>query len=783
MIGKTISHYRILEKLGSGGMGDVYKAEDTKLKRTVALKFLPLELTRDEDARKRFVHEARAASALDHANIGYIHEINESDGHSYIAMAYYKGETLKDKIEQGPLPVDEAIDLAVQIARGLAKAHSKDIVHRDIKPANILLTEDGQVKIVDFGLAKLGGQTKLTKTGMTMGTIAYMSPEQTQGTNVDHRTDIWSLGIVLYEMLTGELPFKGEYEQAVLYSILNEEPEFISKLRSDLPQEIETIVEKALAKKADDRFQTMEEMLGRLQTLGEELKYGEQRKRSPILRLGRKQRRNLYRAVAVVLALVIAFGVYLWQGGAVEATQVSIAVLPLKSFGDATEEDWFTDGMTEAIITDLAKIGGMRVISRASVMQFKNTNTTLQAIADVLHVQYVIDGSVMRVGDKIKISAQLLDAHKDEHLWAEVYIEEAANVFVLQGKIAQAVANEVKVKLASQERSLLSTTRQVNPEAHEAYLKGVFHFNKVTPEGTKEVQIEKIQVGNRIAVAQDMIIPVDGKIVEGQAAVDESAVTGESMPHHRGVGDDVIAGGMIREGLITIDATRVGRESTMGRIIRAVEDAQSGKTPMQRIADHVAGVFVPIVIVLSLSTLFGTYYLANPDWNVAITRAVAVLVIACPCAMGLATPTAVLVATGTAALQGILIRDASALEAAGRIDTMLFDKTGTLTTGRPNVIEVHRLDETAVDDKNLLLQWAASVGPYSQHPLAQSIVTKARQQNLSLSDPTNFNSQAGKGMSADIDGRKIYVGSVSFLRENKIDVSSVEAQFRQFVGC
>lgn len=486
MIGKTISHYRILEKLGSGGMGDVYKAEDTKLKRTVALKFLPLELTRDEDARKRFVHEARAASALDHANIGYIHEINESDGHSYIAMAYYKGETLKDKIEQGPLPVDEAIDLAVQIARGLAKAHSKDIVHRDIKPANILLTEDGQVKIVDFGLAKLGGQTKLTKTGMTMGTIAYMSPEQTQGTNVDHRTDIWSLGIVLYEMLTGELPFKGEYEQAVLYSILNEEPEFISKLRSDLPQEIETIVEKALAKKADDRFQTMEEMLGRLQTLGEELKYGEQRKRSPIPRLGRKQRRNLYRAVAVVLALVIACGVYLWQGGAVEATQVSIAVLPLKSFGDATEEDWFTDGMTEAIITDLAKIGGMRVISRASVMQFKNTNTTLQAIADDLHVQYVIDGSVMRVGDKIKISAQLLDAHKDEHLWAEVYIEEAANVFVLQGKIAQAVANEVKVKLASQERSLLSTTRQVNPEAHEAYLKGVFHFNKVTPEGTKK---------------------------------------------------------------------------------------------------------------------------------------------------------------------------------------------------------------------------------------------------------------------------------------------------------
>lgn len=301
----------------------------------------------------------------------------------------------------------------------------------------------------------------------------------------------------------------------------------------------------------------------------------------------------------------------------------------------------------------------------------------------------------------------------------------------------------------------------------------------VTHEGTKEVRIERIQIGDRIAVAQDMIIPVDGKIVEGEAAVDESAVTGESMPHHRGVGDDVMAGGMIREGFITMEATRVGQESTLGRIIRAVEDAQSGKTPMQRIADRVAGVFVPIVIVLSLSTLFGTFYIANLNWSVAIIRAVAVLVIACPCAMGLATPTAVLVATGSAALQGILVRDASALEAAGRIDTMLFDKTGTLTTGTPIVAEVHRLnDANDDDDTNCLLQWAASVEQFSQHPLAQSIVTKARGQNISLIDPLDFTSRAGKGVSADIDGRKIHVGSASFLRENKIDVSSAEDQIR-----
>ena len=248
-VGQTISHYKILEKLGEGGMGVVYKTEDTKLKRTVALKFLPPELTRDEESKERFIHEAQAASALDHNNICTIHEIGEAaDGQMFICMAYYEGETLKKKIARGPMPVQQSIDNAIQVAEGLVKAHGQGIVHRDIKPANLMITNDGVIKIVDFGLAKLAGRTRVTKTGTTVGTAAYMSPEQARGEAVDHRTDIWSLGVVIYEMLTGQLSFKGDYEQAVVYSILNEKPEPVTGLRTGVPMELERIVDKAMAK-------------------------------------------------------------------------------------------------------------------------------------------------------------------------------------------------------------------------------------------------------------------------------------------------------------------------------------------------------------------------------------------------------------------------------------------------------------------------------------------------------------------------------------------------------
>ena len=268
MIGKTISHYKILAELGRGGMGVVYKAEDTKLKRTVALKFLPPALTGDPDAKERFVHEARAASILDHPNICTIHEINETeDGQVYIAMACYEGETLKEKTARGPLKLEEALDIASHIAQGLAKAHNQGIVHRDIKPANIFLTADGQVKIMDFGLAKSRGQTRLTKTDTTLGTFAYMSPEQARGEDVDPRTDLWSLGVVLHEMIAGRLPFKGDYEQAVIYSILNEDPEPLTAVRTGVPMELERIVGRCLQKNPALRYQTAADFAADLRVL------------------------------------------------------------------------------------------------------------------------------------------------------------------------------------------------------------------------------------------------------------------------------------------------------------------------------------------------------------------------------------------------------------------------------------------------------------------------------------------------------------------------------------
>ncbi|MFQ5676292.1 MAG: protein kinase [bacterium] len=308
MIGKTISHYKILEKLGAGGMGVVYRAQDTKLDRHVALKFLPQHLSQAEEEKKRFIHEAKAASALDHPNIGTIHEIDVTeDGQMFIAMACYEGESLKERIDHGPLPIDEVIDIAIQITQGLEKAHSKEIVHRDIKPANILLTDDGQVKIVDFGLAKLAGRTMLTKEGTTLGTVAYMSPEQARGEQTDRRTDIWALGVVLYEMLIGRLPFDAEYDQAVLYSICHEAPEAISDLRSDVPEKLAQVIHRALEKDPQVRYPSCTDLLADLRTLRSE---GVSQAHLPLTKQLRQPRFAIPLA-AIVLALVATVGFWI----------------------------------------------------------------------------------------------------------------------------------------------------------------------------------------------------------------------------------------------------------------------------------------------------------------------------------------------------------------------------------------------------------------------------------------------------------------------------------------
>ncbi len=316
MIGKTISHYKILEKLGEGGMGVVYKADDTKLKRRVALKFLPLDLTRDEEAKVRFIHEAQAASALDHPNICTIYEIDEDEeGRMFIAMAYYEGETLAAKIKQqtanSKKSLDWAIDIAIQIAQGLAKAHEHGIIHRDIKPANVMITNDGVVKILDFGIAKLSGRTRLTKTGGTVGTVAYMSPEQAQGQEVDHRTDIWSFGVVLYEMITGQLPFKDEYDQAVMYLIVNEAPHPIQKLNSSVSSELEQIVTKALQKKPESRYSSAAEIITALKKYQESLR-AEEPGAFDLRTWLRRVRRPRIAVPAVIAVLIVVLAAVWW---------------------------------------------------------------------------------------------------------------------------------------------------------------------------------------------------------------------------------------------------------------------------------------------------------------------------------------------------------------------------------------------------------------------------------------------------------------------------------------
>ena len=304
-IGQTVSHYRILEKLGEGGMGVVYKAQDVRLERLVALKFLLPHLRPDEEEKVRFIREAKAASALDHPNIGTIHEIADTDdGQMFIVMAYYEGETLKQKIERGPLPIKEALDYAVQVAEGLSKAHAAGIVHRDIKPANVIVTDRGQVKIVDFGLAKVTEQTHLTKTGTTVGTVAYMSPEQARGERVDHRTDLWSLGVVLYEMLTGQRPFRGDHNQAVIYSILNEEPEPVKKVNPVVPPEMEHIVHRALKKNPDTRYSSAAETLKDLKQFQDKLR-AEEMGAVDLRTLLRRMRKPQIAVPAVCVVLVV----------------------------------------------------------------------------------------------------------------------------------------------------------------------------------------------------------------------------------------------------------------------------------------------------------------------------------------------------------------------------------------------------------------------------------------------------------------------------------------------
>jgi eukaryotic-like serine/threonine-protein kinase len=474
MIGQTVSHYKILEKLGGGGMGVVYKAQDLKLDRPVALKFLPPDLTRDPEAKQRFVHEAKAASALDHQNICNVHDIGETDdGQIFIVMAFYEGETLKKKIERGPLQIDDALTIAIQVAQGLNKSHEHGIAHRDVKPANIMVTSDGVAKIVDFGLAKLSGRTMLTRAGSTLGTAAYMSPEQARGEPTDHRTDIWSLGVVLYEMITGKRPFEADYENALLYSILNSEPAPVTALRTGIPMELERILFKCLAKLPGNRYQHVDEMLVDLN----QVRKGEHTAtaasfagNSPAATRSRVS----IRAGVLLLLLISIVGYLFWtrifRGSSVSDREKSIAVLPFLTPGNTEEDRVFADGIQGEILTCLTRIKEIKVKGQTGVMQYRATRKSMRVIGQELGVSYLMEGSAQKAGDRIRIQAQLIDVQTEDHVWAHTYAKPYGDIFAIQADIAENIASELRATLAPQEKSLLDRRPTNNTEAYDLYL-------------------------------------------------------------------------------------------------------------------------------------------------------------------------------------------------------------------------------------------------------------------------------------------------------------------------
>jgi len=511
--GQMINHYKIVSAIGAGGMGEVYLAEDTRLERRVALKFLPAHLTEDDRYLRRFEQEARAVAALSHPNVCMIHEVIQTgDGRHCIVMEYVDGMTLSDSIRERPLRVHAAIDIAIQVATALSAAHAAGIVHRDIKLENIMIRRDGYVKILDFGLAKLTDQngplvdfdapTRMLNTspGVVMGTVHYMSPEQARGLPVDARTDIWSLGVVLYEMVSGSHPFTGATPTDVIISIAEREPDPLTKCVAEAPVRLEEIVLKTLAKERQQRYQTADELLRDLKSLSRELEFqselGQVKETIPPvtdrLQFNTSRVFNFRWSTSRVLILcvivagliataLIASRYFHRSNPQVRSSEIkSLAVLPMTNLSGDPAQDYFADGMTETLIAGLAKVSALRVMPRTSVMQYKNATQPVPEIAHELNVDAVVEGSVQRVSDRVRISVQLIQASTNLRLWTQTYDRELRDVLALQNEVARDVTQAVQIKLTQQEQMRLAGSRQIDPVAYDYFLRGKYYLGRQT---------------------------------------------------------------------------------------------------------------------------------------------------------------------------------------------------------------------------------------------------------------------------------------------------------------
>ena len=512
--GQTINQYKIISPLGAGGMGEVYLAEDTRLERRVALKFLPVLLTQDKGHLRRFEQEARAVAALSHPNVCMIHEVVETGAARHcIVMEYVDGHTLRERIADGRMNVGEALDAAIQTASALSAAHKAGIVHRDIKPENIMLRRDGYVKVLDFGLAKLtqrevlvGDEEATTKMlantspGMVMGTVAYMSPEQARGLPVDPRTDVWSLGVVLYETLTGRRPFEGATPTDVIISIAERQPAPLARYEPEAPAQLQRIVSKALAKDRDGRYQTADDLLVDLKNLRRELDFesevarykpqngstvtekNQQASTSRLFPLTQGRILILAGLLGIVVIAGLVFARYFRQSSPHSPpTEIkSVAVLPMANFSGDQAQEYFADGMTDTFIAGLAKVGALNVISRSAVMQYKGSQKPLAQIAKELGVDAIVVGSAQRFGERVEVNLKLMREPEGRELWSETYDRDLRDILTLQNEVARGITAAIQINLSSQDQTRLARAQPVNPVAYDYFLRGRFNLNRQT---------------------------------------------------------------------------------------------------------------------------------------------------------------------------------------------------------------------------------------------------------------------------------------------------------------